>query len=375
MSHSSKLYRGTPYLQSLQEQMGTSFNEVVQAEIQRFKSVRQNLKTKIEESDGGAPKARKTLEKLPSALRHTGAFVAGPRTLPRGENTGLPLIVRSNDGSRYVIGYISVHTTIGGTWQMVGYDTNGGTPEVLEKEVVSYEPDDVEHAMGELDSFLQTVDQVAGSYIQLDQKRSSKAVGAAQLMGENLDEVGMDDDLAIGMSESSSSESGNPSGGQSSGGTVMDKINQNARRILGQGQTSGKTLIRSDKGGKALNKREVLDRLKRGKYKHNAPPWYTKLKNNRHSQKKKWRLFAKIAQQVYNKMRQLDQKGQAKSINAFWMILGKYCLKKGLMNKHYCWETSNKIDPDQNGRCNLREQCPKYKSDDNGRCVNQSVAQ
>lgn len=372
-SEPDKLYRGTPYLEDLQKQLGGTLTEIVQAEVHRFKKVKQNLQTKIKESDGEAPQARKKLKQMPAALRHTGAYVAGPHTLPRGETAHLPLILRKNDGGECVVGHFAVHTMIGGAWQMVGYDGNNGQPEDLRREVHPYEPDDLEHAMGKVDSFMKTIDQVAGGYIQLDEKRSSTSVGAASLVDGNVTS-GVEAGLPL---EENTAPEPSSSGSESSESTT-EKIKSKASRILGASSVEGETLIRNDVGRKNLNSEEVIDRIMQENYRHASPRWFQKLKDNRlnkdGSKTKRWRKFASIATKVYNKMLELDDWDDARTINEFWTILGRYCKKGGIMSKDYCWTTSQKINLDENGRCKLRHQCPKAKLDENRRCKNQSVA-
>lgn len=369
-SSDSTLFRGTPYLDDLQRQLGDTFTKMVQREVQQFQNQQQNIRTAIEERDEGTKRLKKALKQRPSGLRHTGAYVAGPKTLPRGETVQLPLVVRTTDGRECVVGYFVVHTEIGGAWQMVGYESEGGEPTELDQEVLSYEPDDLERAMGEVSTIMNRVDQMAGAYIQLDEKRTSTSVGAASLVDGDVT-PGIENELPL---ETSTSSAGSSSSSSSS--SAAEKFKSNARKVLGVGRRSGETMIRNDNGGKTLSQSEVIKRLKKKNYRDNAPKWFRNIKNKREDDPQTWRKLKRVAKVVFNKMREADDKGDPKTINEFWSILGRACKEQNVVSEDYCWTTHQSINLDRNGRCTKRSGCHRYEAEDNGRkCIHQSVRQ
>lgn len=381
MSQSSDpLYRGTPYLEDLSSQLGQEFSEMVRKEIQQFKSRRQDLEIAVEEEhgdeDGGvsAERAATILKKIPKVLRHTGAFVAGPSVLPRGETTELPFVLRSGSGDRYVVGSVVVHTEIGGTWKMIGYSSNRGIPRRLNREVRSYDPDDLQQAMGSVDGILKSIDRAAGTYIQLDEQRSSaSSAGVASLIGE--EDVSLDDPgLFPGDSSSGSSSSGGtskPSSGSASrqkSSSRQSTLRNRVQRLLGDKKGAGKKIVQ-DKTGRKIKDKEVFNRLRKDSYLDAAPRWFQRVKNKRGEDEKLFRRFLSIATKVFNKVKMQDREW---TISEFWKSLGKNLKRNGVLDQNYCWKTHRELDLESSGACPFRNQCSSHQEGEDGKCVHRS---
>jgi hypothetical protein len=347
-----------PYLSALQRQLGQALTAIVRKEIERYETVRENLNMKLEEAGGKREEAiRKVLEKMPRGLRHTRAFVAGPRSLPRGEATPLPLVARSSSGDHYSVGQYIVHADPGGNWSLSGYDSHGGRPRPIES-IGHYEPDDLGAAIGTIDNFLGRLDSAASQYLE------QAPVPGGALFGDGPSEM-----MPLGGGRSAPKQNEDPWGqqnkkSQTKGASSSTRLKKNMRRLLGGKETSGKAKIKNDPERK-LSQKEVKRRLRNKKYRRAAPAWYGKLKSKRLTEKSRWKTFLRIATHVYNAAKEREA-----TISQFWKKTEELCASKGLFQERYCWETGQNIST-QNGKCTLSDQCSHFSSDGGG-CTHQS---
>jgi hypothetical protein len=178
-----ELYKNTPYLAQLQEQLGKTFAQSVASEVRTFDQVRAKLR------ENGA---KKRLAQLPSQLRSIGATLAGPLSLPRGETTQVPLLLRDPDGNPWLTAKIGLYTDPQGRWEALGIQGSGGDIRRVQ-EPKAYEPDDLSRANDDIGSALDKIGQVSRAFVQHAQQNpvgqapmQAPAAGGAQALGPQV---------------------------------------------------------------------------------------------------------------------------------------------------------------------------------------------
>ncbi|MCS4157629.1 hypothetical protein [Salinibacter ruber] len=178
-----QLYKNTPYLAQLQEQMGQTFAQSVASEVRTFDEIRAQLR------ESGA---KERLAQLPNQLRSIGATLAGPLSLPRGETTQVPLLLRDPEGSPWLTAKIGLYTDPQGRWEALGIQGSGGDIRRVQ-EPKAYEPDDLSRANDDIGSALDKIGQVSRAFVQHAQQNpvgqapmQAPAAGGAQAVGPQV---------------------------------------------------------------------------------------------------------------------------------------------------------------------------------------------
>jgi hypothetical protein len=345
-------YSNAPYLSQLKSQLGTRFHKVVSKEIDQYKKWRTQARERISETENPPQKLQKKLSALPKSLRSVGANIVGPLSLRRGDNTQLPLLLRCPEGRKWCVGFFVVHTDVGGTWTLTGYQSLRGKIQPAKGETQSYRPDDLSQAAGSVDSFLETVESVSQMFTQYAAQDGGPGLSAG---GGGLFPQGGGVDLEGG--------SGSPQNAvEASSSSTMKQIQSNSMS-LGTDTSSGET-VPGVSGTLSANK--VFRRL-RNRHTSTAPKWFTKLYFSRTKKKKLKKFIRKYGADIYNRAAGSHTEKQ------MWDALEEAGKKTGLLGGDYCHTQGRSISP-RNGVCNYKNRCRAFEDDGSGACVHQSAS-
>jgi hypothetical protein len=368
------LYVGTEYLEDLQGMLSEEIRTVIQKEVKKYAKKRSDtmaIAQNKKESETKREMAQRILQQGPNRLRAHSAQLAGPRVLPRGEHTALPLVIMGEGrggASRWIVGYVQVYTNRNGEWKLMGYYSLQGNPEPFQQETIEPEQDDLARLTGRPGGGL--LGAARGAFRDYRKTVRDLMPGGG---GGWSDMLSPDGDLS-GMIEEKVSKT---SSRQSSYSSRQDRMMSNASKMReGSKTSSGRSSMlasiddderRSPSGSKEYDAEGIAEVLRTL---DDEPTWYVQMRTGQTEADKKNHHFflSRLAAPVYPKILQKTQNPKE-----IWLQLQSLAVRNDFLN-YGCRARSDidTIELDKEGRCKLMNNCPAVKQRFNGSgCIKQ----
>ena len=367
------LYVGTEYLEDLQGMLADQIRTVIQKEIKQYAKKRANTTAIAEnnkESDAKREIAKRILAQGPNILRAHSAQIAGPRVLPRGEHTALPLVIMGEGrggSSRWIVGYLQVYTNRQGDWKLMGYYSLGGNPDPFQQETVEPEQDDLARLTGRPGGGLLGAARGLFREYRMTVRELMPEGGTggwSDMLSPDTDLTGMISDRASQSNKSKRS-------------SRQDRMMSNASKLQTREEPrSGRSSLLDTSmddpprknSGPAEYDAEGIAKVLRSL--DDEPKWYVQMRTGQTEADQKNHQFflAKLAAPAYPNILQKTQ--EPKEI---WAYLQNLAVRNDFL-KYGCRARSDidTIELDKEGRCKLMDSCPAVTQKFGGKgCIKQ----
>lgn len=347
------IYTGTPYVDSLTQQLGARLGELTKLEVKNFAEYRLEHIRLVENAEAPESERRAAAEWLksaPSQLRHTGAEILGPKVLDPGQTSRLPYVLLGDNLRRYVVGFFELYVRIEGSWEYVGYTTLKGDVLDFNQEPVLFRRDDLDVIMDKTDGWIDVFGSVFRSFLSYAEKNEvSSGDGFLESVSSGL---------SSDVSSSLCVKSATPS-------SPLDRIKTNARKITSSSAPSVGGAPSSGGSYSVEGVQRILDADV------DRPSWYKQIRYSSSLRETLKKFMAEVGVPVYEHLQ--NRLGSQFSLEAYWDAAEKVAKSKGFIGDQ-CKVISDKdIKLNDRGACVFIDRCPHRSVLADGSCQHQGI--